>query len=637
MALTGAGLDSMRAIPTFGTVGAIAEIVDNSIQATDKKGVDISIVFIERNKSIDEILIVDNGLGFGKDSNGNEVIDYCLAFGGGTRHNAKSGLGKFGVGLPYACCNQSEDYHVYSWQEPNKIKHIFRRHKDFAADQIVVDAPHSIEESLPKHFEEILPRLSSYSSGSIVQWKNCDNLTYVNAKTIINHLERKIGRIYRYYIDNGVNIEFVSCKHPENSKPVLLQDLCRKIKKLDPLFLEKNTALPPPYDMNPSSELFGEKYEHEYEDSKGNLHKFLITCSVADKEQPIQFTVDGKAGGSTPIGKEYAKVKGISLVRANREIRLHHFGHNFRNGYSDPRHRWYKIEVRFDPMSDKLLGLNANKTDAVHFKNIDDIQAMSVEEDHIKLRLELAAKLNDRLGSLWDELQKRVQENKSKNNPKAQKCPKCNQKTLINGTCNNQECGVIFKVCPEHQISFDVTGSCPACQNVITPNICTRHKTELDEHGKCPSCEELIPIDLNADEKEELGGILKAYSEFEDHDLDMFMDWFVSCNKKHIPIFVTDKLNPNSLLQYSEIQGGKVYVILINKIHPYFEHNISPLLNMDDDAGFNKKALESIILFFITWVDAETSSTSDKASIKRFRTKFGLNLDEVLQQWQMSN
>ena len=32
MALTGAGLNSMRSIPTFGTIGAIAEIVDNSIQ-----------------------------------------------------------------------------------------------------------------------------------------------------------------------------------------------------------------------------------------------------------------------------------------------------------------------------------------------------------------------------------------------------------------------------------------------------------------------------------------------------------------------------------------------------------------------------------------------------------------------------
>ena len=31
MALTGAGLNAMRSVPTFGTVGAIAEIVDNSI------------------------------------------------------------------------------------------------------------------------------------------------------------------------------------------------------------------------------------------------------------------------------------------------------------------------------------------------------------------------------------------------------------------------------------------------------------------------------------------------------------------------------------------------------------------------------------------------------------------------------
>ena len=49
MALTGAGLNSMRSIPTFGTIGAIAEIVDNSIQWKTDKDVEINIIFIQKD------------------------------------------------------------------------------------------------------------------------------------------------------------------------------------------------------------------------------------------------------------------------------------------------------------------------------------------------------------------------------------------------------------------------------------------------------------------------------------------------------------------------------------------------------------------------------------------------------------
>ena len=74
-ALSGAGLNSLRYQTTFGTVGAIAEIVDNSIQwKQKKKDVDINIIFIERDGAVDEVLISDNGVGMGT-VNGSEIID----------------------------------------------------------------------------------------------------------------------------------------------------------------------------------------------------------------------------------------------------------------------------------------------------------------------------------------------------------------------------------------------------------------------------------------------------------------------------------------------------------------------------------------------------------------------------------
>ena len=151
MSLTGSGLNSMRSIPTFGTVGALSEIIDNSIQWRVKgKVANINVILIEKgkDKKVKDIIITDNGVGMG------EIIDTCLFFGGGTNHGATTNLGKFGIGLPYACCSQSTKYHVYSWQEKGKYKHVSRNHSDFKPNEIVVDKPHEVISFLPKLFTD---------------------------------------------------------------------------------------------------------------------------------------------------------------------------------------------------------------------------------------------------------------------------------------------------------------------------------------------------------------------------------------------------------------------------------------------------------------------------------------------------
>ena len=437
MALTGAGLNSMRSIPTFGTIGAIAEIVDNSIQWKTDKDVKINIIFIQKQGVLEDILITDNGKGMGLDSAGREIIDYCLLFGGGTNHGATSGLGRYGIGLPFGCCSQSRQYDVYSWQEPNKIKHKSRNHDDFGSDDPVVDKPYEVLDKFPKYFNNYLPDLSTYKSGTIIHLKNCDRLTYKKAVTLINHLEHKLGRIYRHFIGNGVSINFRAYNQPNGNTPTFIEELCKEIRKFDPLFLETGTIATPPHNLIPSSELFGGEEIIEFPDSTGIIHKIKIRASLAKKE--IQLPGD-KAGGNTPIGKQYAIVQGISLVRAKRELKISHFDFPFPNGISDPRHRWWKIEVQFEPISDLILDVNANKTDAQHFRFISDENQQDQSIDYIKLRYILSAKINNLIKELWEEILLRVQENKEKKIIKTQKCPYCNQSTLINGKCSNLDC-----------------------------------------------------------------------------------------------------------------------------------------------------------------------------------------------------
>lgn len=639
MALTGAGLNSMRSIPTFGTVGAIAEIVDNSIQWKTKKDVEINIIFIQRDNNIDEILISDNGKGMGLDNDKREIIDYCLMFGGGVNHGATSNLGKFGIGLPYACCSQSEDYHIYSWQKKGDIKHISRNHQDFGPDDPVNDSPHQVDSEFPKYFDEYIPNLNSFNSGTIVQWKKCDNLTYKKANTIIKHLENRLGRIYRHFIGKGVSIKFKAFNQPKGNSPVIIDDLSREIRKVDPLFLDTDTAAPAPHNNIPSSEIFGKPKNHEYKDSNGTIHRFKITASIAKQE--IQLP-NCKSGGSTEIGRFYKTVQGISLVRASRELRLHHFNFDMPNGASDPRHRWWKIEVQFEPVSDSILGVNANKTDAQHFRFISDEDQEDQNVDYIKLRYELSAITQNLIKNIWDVIITRVKECKERKKTKIQTCPKCNKPTLINGICSECKHEAEFCSVPGHENIRLVNGRCPSCDNIETPEICPIHRIPLNENDICPECEETLP--LTNDEIEELLLILESYREFDGdrESVKSLIQWFAKSSKKHFVIFVSNTTNTSQFFELKTIPG-KFELILVNKEHPYYRSHIGPLRELVDtgidleDNGLEynlEEALESLILFIITWAETEKASTSDQTKIERFRQRFGINLNEVMDIWK---
>jgi hypothetical protein len=643
MALTGAGLNSMRSIPTFGTIGAIAEIVDNSIQWKTEKDVEINIIFIQKDGSLEDILITDNGKGMGLDSSGREIIDYCLLFGGGTNHGASAGLGRYGIGLPFGCCSQSRQYDVYSWQQPKKIKHKWRDHDDFNPDDPIIDKPFELIEKFPKYFNDYLPNLNTYKSGTIIHWKNCDRLTYKKAVTLINHLENKLGRIYRHFIGNGVSINFRAYNQPKGNTPTPIEELCKEIRKFDPLFLEIGTIAPPPHDTIPSSDLFGKEEIVPFKDSMGINHEIKISASLAKKE--IQRPGD-KAGGNTPIGKLYSTVQGISLVRAKRELKISHFDFPFPNGISDPRHRWWKIEVQFEPVSDIILDVNANKTDAQHFRFISDENQQDQGIDYIKLRYILSAKINNLIIALWSEIQLRVEEGKGGRGTKTQKCPYCTQDTLINGKCSNPECKRDVLTCQAsgHDLVLLVNGICPVCKDIETSkNICPIHKTHYDETGSCHLCEREIKIPLSEDEKDELFLILEGYREFKGgpESVMSLIEWFARSNKKHFVIFVSNPVNPSQLFEIISKPEQSFKIILVNKNHPFYESHIGPLRELansgkhyDSEIEYDfENALESLILFIITWADTEKSSTSDQPSIQRFRTRFGIDLNETLEKW----
>jgi len=404
-----------RSLCSQRTVFAIAEIIDNSIQwKGDNHDCDINIILVERGVKgkwkLEDVIITDNGLGMNLDA-----IKACLNFGGPQNHGlaVNRRIGKFGFGLPYSSYSQTNEYYIYSWESKEKIFTTFRDHNKFGDNDHIVAEPVNKIDTIPSLFGELLPSISSYESGTIVYWKNCDKLDVAHSKTLINQINFSLGRIYRYYIGKGVNIKYEVYRTSDNSKFEKINDLSKPIGVFDPMFLMNGTVLPGKYGMEATNIPWGgidNSGVHEFEfiekiEEKEVKHHFLIKYSIA-KPEIIE------KGGLSELSKYYKKAIGISLVRAKRELKQSDFDFEFPNGQGDPRHRWWSVEVLFNPMSDHLLDVNVNKTDASNFRYIssDDYTEMEANgfiTERIRLSYELSKRIDLAIKSMFKEITNR--------------------------------------------------------------------------------------------------------------------------------------------------------------------------------------------------------------------------------------
>ena len=76
----------------------------------------------------------------------------------------------------------------------------------------------------------------------------------------------------------------------------------------------------------------------------------------------------GTNPGNYKLGKHAAKMEGISVIRARREIDFRRF--EFYNVINEPQHRWWGCEIIFDPELDEIFGVSNNKQ-YVELKKVD--------------------------------------------------------------------------------------------------------------------------------------------------------------------------------------------------------------------------------------------------------------------------
>lgn len=386
--------DALRNTGYKNIESAVAEIIDNSVEANAKN---IFIVLREGiatsgRKVVTEIGFLDNGEGMPID-----VLGSCLGIGASTRQ-ARKGMGRFGVGLPQASLYACPEIEVYSWQDG--IENAYKVYLDIKKikDGIQTEIEDPVRENIPTPYAEylsyktILENYDFTQSGTLVIWKKCDRINPKTRGPLTERLEFSLGQKFRYFIHDGISkIKIVCDENPDaaidvapNDPLFLMDDNCVLCHPDDPKHVYKKgqkIGLEAPFELYTAKGTgTGEaKIPVKYINKTGNIvtAPVLVRFSIVkDKFYDETAFPKGSNPGNYALGKHAAKMEGISVIRARREIDFRRF--DFYNVINEPQHRWWGCEIIFDPELDEAFGV-ANNKQYVELKKVD-VEDLDLEE-----------------------------------------------------------------------------------------------------------------------------------------------------------------------------------------------------------------------------------------------------------------
>ena len=307
-----------------GTESAVAELVDNSLQA-GARNVTISVVVQDDFSTYPlRVSVLDDGCGMDK-----RTLRQALRFGGSSRFNDRQGLGRYGMGLPNSSLSQARRVEVYSWLKPNRILSSYLDVDEIARGD-VIEVPEPVQSSLPEWAGKPLTE-----TGTLVVLSKCDRLDHRRVSTIVRKLILPLGRTFRYHLWEGMNI--------------LINGI--SVEPFDPLYLHSGSP-------SPGAQVFGKPIEYPIEvRSIDGTSDATSVVKVVFSELPVyawhHLTNEEKRHLGISNGA------GVSVVRAKREIDFGWFfmGGKRRENYDD----WWRCEVRFDPILDEAFGITHTK------------------------------------------------------------------------------------------------------------------------------------------------------------------------------------------------------------------------------------------------------------------------------------
>jgi len=590
------GVDSARDNGFKNTAYAVAEIVDNAIQAEATK---VDVYLVSQNEGgyqyVKNIIISDNGVGM-KSS----IFRKALTFAAGTNFGKTRGLGKFGMGLPNSSVSQTKRVDIYTWQTIDNSKQMLYNYMDLdeikEKDEPFLPDPVLTPDLSQERMLELVD-LNGNDNGTIVIWKDVDRVKPMTTKSLVNHLYRHLGRMFRYYIkgfdDNGVSrkADITIRVFDDNGREYdeIRSESPQIVNEFDPLFIMENTQTTETYPDEEFNGVTSEMYaevEEEYE-IDGETHPIKIVYTKFRKD--VRDKIGLRNPGSEPLGQLYlyrnmARHKAysnISLVRAHRELDCGTFG--FVGDVSDPRQRFWSVEVQFEPISDRIFGVDNTKQHANSFKNykLDNKTDFGQIDQSMKVLHDISESINNNALAMMGQLKK-----------DAEGSPR------VGGGGNGDD---------------DI---------IIDPS-------PIDGTGDENQGDEVTDQD-RADAK---AWLLRRYpDEFRDNPnlLERNMRWFLELPCKHYIIY--NDLGDIEL--YSFKTFGDKTLIEININHPFYDRFIR---KMRDDKNENG---ENIIWFLISSLvlnEKKYVGTPEEQTLRRIRGTMATNLTELIEKWFSAN
>ena len=360
---TNLAIEAMRDSGYKNAAYAIAELVDNSIQA-GASCVDVLckekevVLTAQTRRRVDEIAVFDNGNGMDK-----ETLRKALQFGNGERLNDRQGIGRFGMGLPNSSISQARRVDVWTWQNGHATAiHSYLDLVEISRGEIN-EVPEPTSKTIPPEWLEFSSNGMGSKSGTLVVWSNLDKCSWKTAQAIFRNSEFTIGRVYRRFIQNNkVKIRMAAFLNTANS--LHIDD---NVSPNDPLYLTTGTTCPDPYYMDPMFEPYGEPHKIDLR-FDGIQSSITINFAVAKREARV-----GYNPGSTEAGRHAGNNLGVSIMRADRELEMQS---SWCISY-DPRERWWGVEIDFPPLLDEIFGVPNTKQGA---RALNEFASLTMEQ-----------------------------------------------------------------------------------------------------------------------------------------------------------------------------------------------------------------------------------------------------------------
>ncbi len=351
----------MRDIGYKGTAFALAELIDNAIQASATH-VDILFGFDGGKTKPKKIAVVDNGHGMDP-----KMVRASLIWGAGTRMLKSEGFGKYGYGLPSASVSQSLRVSVYSKTPGGDWHRCYLDIEEIKEGTWTkgnrIEMP-GVETLNPPDF--VIDQLGKsgrwpLQHGTVVVWDELDQgrIDYRQRSALRGRLLTELGVIYRNYL---------------NTTPMRIDGV--DVEPCDPLFLTEGFRY---YDVDDDRAIELDPATVEVKDKEtgevvGRLRvRFARMPATFFRKPDAKHT--NKPNSKTDMNERLDIAdanNGIIFLRAGRQIDVVRPPRTVLGGFSN-LDRFWGIEVDFDPSLDDLFWITTAKQQVTPEARIWDI------------------------------------------------------------------------------------------------------------------------------------------------------------------------------------------------------------------------------------------------------------------------